>query len=285
MPKAVLNISDISATSLITLYARAQESQTANPILHDPQAVTITKLLTPELAESPHRYHQDLAKGHIDPRLVVHIALRAKQFDWYTNQFLQKQPDGVVVNIGCGFDTRFYRVNNGQFTLFDLDFPTVIAVKQQLLSPTERYHFVASSVLNLEWLTHLKAFKDHPILFLAEGVFMYLSELEVKNLICTLQAAFPGSELVCEMFNAFWLKQPFKWMIDYKLQKALQFGQEATFKFGIKDGRELEQWYPGLTFLDEWSYVDEPEERLGNLKYMKHIPLLRKTQWTVHYQL
>jgi len=58
-----------------------------------------------------------------------------------------------------------------------------------------------------------------------------------------------------------------------------------TYHFGIQDGQELESWHEGIEFLDEWSYFDEPEKKLGVLKYFRHIPLLRKTQWTVHYRL
>ena len=70
-----------------------------------------------------------------------------------------------------------------------------------------------------------------------------------------------------------------------KLQRELHLGQEATFNFGIKDARDLEQWHSGIKVLDEWFYVDEPEKKIGVLRYFKYINLLRKTQWTVHYKL
>lgn len=278
-------ISDVSATSLITLYSHALESQSSNPVLHDPKAVEITQLLNPEFSKSSNTFHQNLAGGKLDKRLVVHIALRARRYDQYVKDFLQHAPNGIVINIGCGLDTRFHRLDDGRVTVYDLDFPEVIAIKKNLLQETDRYHFIPSSVLDFEWMESLSQFKDRPFLFLAEGVFMYLQEAEVKSLVLALQAKFPGAELVCEMFNAFWLKKSLKWMMDVKMRRELHLGKDATFNFGIKDGKDLESWNASIQFLDEWSYFDESEEKLGALKYFKHIELLRKTQWTVHYKL
>ena len=278
-------LSDVSTTSLITLYCRALESQSTEPLLNDPKAVEITQQLSPELAKSEDKFYQNLAKGKVDKNMIVHIALRAKRYDQYATDFLTQSPDGIVVNIGCGLDTRFFRIDDGRSEVYDLDFPAVIALKKNFLAENERYHFIASSVLDFDWMEPLAQLKDRPFMFLAEGVFMYLQPDEVKSLVLTLQAEFPGAELVCEMFNSFWLKKSFKWMMDVKLQKELHLGKEATFNFGIKEARDLEQWHPGIKVLDEWSYVDEPEKKIGALRFMKHINLLRKTQWTVHYRL
>ena len=279
------SLSDVSATSLITLYARALESQSAEPLLNDPKAVEITQQLNPELAKSNDKFYQNLANGKVDKKMVVHIALRAKRYDQYARDFLQQSPNGIVVNIGCGLDTRFFRIDDGKAEVYDLDFPAVIALKKNFLAENERYRFISSSALNFEWMEPLAQFKDRPFMFLAEGVFMYLQPDEVKSLVLTLQSKFPGSELVCEMFNSFWLRKSFKWMMDVKLQRELHLGKEATFNFGIKDARDLEQWHDGIKVLDEWSYVDEPEKKIGVLRYFKYINLLRKTQWTVHYKL
>ena len=138
-------ISDVSATSLITLYSHALESQSPNPVLTDPKAVEITQQLNPEFSKSDNTFHQNLARGKLDKRLVVHIALRAKRYDQYVKDFLQHAPNGIVVNVGCGLDTRFHRLDDGQITVYDLDFPEVITIKKNLLRETDRYHFILDS--------------------------------------------------------------------------------------------------------------------------------------------
>lgn len=278
-------LSDVAATSLITLYSRALESESKNPIINDPKAVEIMRLVNPELSKSENRLHRKMAQGKLDKKMIVHIAVRARRYDQYATDFLKQSPNGIIVNIGCGFDTRFYRIDNGQVDFYDLDFPEVIEIKQKFLTENDRYHFIPSSVLNYEWMERLLQPGNRPIMFIAEGVFMYLHANEVRELVLKLQSKFPGSELVCEVFNAIWLAKPWKRMINFKMQRELHMGKEATFNFGIRDSREMEAWNSGIEFLDDWTYLDEPEPKIGWLRMFRHLEMFRRTQWTVHYRL
>jgi methyltransferase (TIGR00027 family) len=280
-----VSLGDVAATSLITLYCHALESQSRNPIIRDPKAVELMQLFNPELAKSANKLHRKMAAGKLDQKMIVHISVRARRYDQYVTDFLKQAPHGTIVNIGCGFDTRFYRIDNGQMDFYDLDFPEVIEIKRQFLTENTRYHFIPSSVLDYEWMERLFQSGNRPIMFVAEGVFMYLHTAEVKALVLKLQAEFPGAELVCEVFNALWLMKPWKRMINFKMQHELHMGKEATFNFGIRDSREMAEWNSGIEFLDEWTYLDEPEPKIGWLRLLSHVELFRKTQWTVHYRL
>ena len=275
---------DIAATSFVTLYCHALESLSDDPILSDPKSVGIMNELNKTLSPPDHMLDRILVAGTLDRRLVVHIAIRAKKYDDYARNFLQKFPDGVVVNIGCGLDSRFLRIDNERVVLYDLDLPEIIAIKKTFFQETDRYHLIASSVLDFDWMTTVLRHKG-PFLFMAEGVFMYLDGKDVRSLVLKIQETFPGSELACEVVNSLWLGSPFKKMLDYKLQRRVHLGKGAMFRSGIRDGREMEQWHSGIQFLDEWSYFDSEEKKLGWLRFFRHIELIRKTQWTVHYLL
>jgi O-methyltransferase involved in polyketide biosynthesis len=277
-------IGDIARTSFVTLYCHALESLSDNPILSDPKSVEIMTALNATLSPPVHALDRILVAGTLDTRLVVHIAIRAKKYDDYARNFLQKYPEGVVVNIGCGLDSRFLRIDNGSVVLYDLDLPEIIAIKKTFYQETERYHLIASSVLDFDWMSIVLRHKG-PFLFLAEGVFMYLDIKDVRSLVLKIQEKFPGSELVCEMVNSVWLSPPLKKMLDFKLRRQVHLGKDAMFRSGIRSGREMEQWHSGIQFLDEWSYFDSEEKKLGWLKVLRHIELIRKTQWTVHYRL
>ena len=279
-----IEISDVAATSFVTLYCHAIESQSKDPILDDPKAVEITHELNKILSGSKNRLDKDLVKGKLKKELVIHIAIRAKQYDKYVGDFLENSPDGIVVNIGCGLDSRFLRVDNGKVTCYDLDLPEVIKIKKQFFEENERYHFISSSVLDHEWMSIVAKHKG-PFLFMAEGVFMYLDQEDVQSLILELQSEFPGSELVCEVFNSLWLRKPLKRLMSYKMQHQLHMGKDATFHFGIRDSNEMEKWHADIQFLDDWSYFDSEEKKLGILKMFRNIEIFRKTQWTVHYKL
>jgi methyltransferase (TIGR00027 family) len=278
-------ISDVSATLFITLYSRAIESQSAAPLLHDPEAVRLTQELTPLLAKRNDPRLEDLAQGKVDPKLAAMMALRARRFDDYARDFLKRHPNGIIVNLGCGLDTRYHRLADQRVVVYDLDLPEVIALKRQFLAEGAGYHFIASSVLNFGWLAALNSVKDRPFLFLAEGLLMYLPEAEVRSLVLKLQAEFPGAELVCEVFNAFWLQEPWRGMIDRKLRQRLKMGREATFEFGVRDSRALEAWGPGIEYLDDWSYFDDPPKKLGWFGWFGRFKLIRQTQWVLHYRL
>jgi methyltransferase (TIGR00027 family) len=279
-----LKISDVAATSLVTLYCHAIESQSEDPILNDPKAVGITNELNKILSKYENELYQDLVNGKLKKELVTHIAIRARQYDRYVIDFLKNYPAGVVVNIGCGLDSRFLRIDNGKVIFYDLDLPEIIEIKRNFFEETDRYHFISSSVLDNKWMEKVSEQKA-PFLFAAEGVFMYLDQEDIKSLVLKLQSEFPGSELVCEVFNSLWLKEPLKSIMNYKMQRELHLGKGATFYSGIRDSREMEEWNKGIQFLDDWSYLDSDEKKLGWLKIFGRIGFMRKIQWTVHYKL
>ena len=194
---------------------------------------------------------------------------------------------GAIVNLGCGLDTRFFRLDDGRLHLTDLDLPDVIALKRQLIVETDRYRMIASSVLDFSWMDQVV--EEPPTLFLAEGLFMYLPLEDVKALVLALQARFPGCklvcELVCEVFNSGWLHGWRGKLIKRKLQSNMSMGAGAMFQSGIADSDSMEQWRSGIRFMDDWSFVDADEPKLGTLRLMRHWALFRKLQWVVHYRL
>jgi O-methyltransferase involved in polyketide biosynthesis len=277
-------IGDIAATSFVTLYCHALETLSENPVLSDPKSVEITRELHKTLSRSEQTLDRTLVLGKLQKSIVVHIAIRAKKYDDYARDFLTRFPDGVIVNIGCGLDSRFLRIDNGQVTFFDLDLPEIIEIKKGFFLENERYHLIASPVQDIAWM---EAVRQHtgPFLFMAEGVFMYLDGKDVRSLVLAVTRTFPGSELVCEVVNSVWLTPLLKPMLDYKLQRQFHLGKDAMFRSGIRNGREMEEWQAGIQFLDEWSYFDSDEKKLGWLRFLRYFEFIRKTQWTVHYRL
>lgn len=278
-------LGDVSETLLITLFCRALESAQKEPFLVDNKAVEIADRLRPELAASQSRLRRDLACGRIKRELRLYIALRAKRYDQYAEAYLSENPRGVIVNLGCGLDTRFHRIDNGKLTLYDLDLPEVIRLKEGLVEQTGRYHFIPSSVLSYSWMDRIKERHSGPFLFLAEGLFMYLQQEDVKKLVAEMHNSFPGSELVCEMANSIILKTPLREIARFKLRRQMHLGAGAYYSSGISDGREVERWTHGIKYLGDWSLFDEKDRLPWHYRLLGKIPLFRKMQWTVRYRL
>lgn len=277
-----INVNDVSETAFLTLQCHALDARSKRPLLNDQSSVGTLELLKKQYAESDRLLHKKLFGNRVRDSLVTHTALRAKKYDRYVVDFLERHPDAAIINIGCGLDHRFERVDNGKVMFFDLDLPDIMDIKSQIFPESDRYRQFSQSVFEFDWMDEIPRKKA---MFLAEGVFMYCSEMEVKSLFLTLQEKFPGSEMVCEVFNSKWLKGWRGKMMKFKLKKELKLGEGSTFRFGLPDSNEIEGWKQGFTLLDDWSYLDSEELDSAVLKLMGKSSSLRKIQWTIHYRL
>ena len=283
MDQPLQSLSDVSGTMLITLYARAKETCSWDPIIKDPKAVEIIEIFKKEIHDSRNPIHQKIVKDRYNPKLAVTMALRSRRFDRYVLDFLKRYPEGTIINFGCGLDTRFDRIDNGKLTWFDLDFPEVIELRRRFMDEGSRRHFISGSILDHGWIEKVKT--GGPYLIIAEGVFMYLKEEEVKNLLSMINRELGPVELVCEVSNIYWVKRMNGWYMQLKFKHQLGMQRDAVFSFGIPDSRYFETWDPAYNFLDEWTYFDDGEKKLGWFNWFSKIEVFRKVQWTVHYQI
>ena len=132
-------------TNLVTLYLRACESRLEQPVLGDRFA-----------AEAVDRIDYDFNRmrwGAAPWGNQFLVALRAKQFDDWTTDFLRRHPDSVVLHLGCGLDSRVFRVNPpATVRWFDLDQPGVIALRRKLYDERDGYRMIGSSATDPAWL-------------------------------------------------------------------------------------------------------------------------------------
>jgi len=279
-----LDFSGVEETTLLTLYAKAIESQSKDPILKDEKAEALAAYLDPLLRQRTTKMAQQLVRRSIDPRMVVHLALRTRKYDSYTKIFINKHPTAGVVNAGCGLDTRFFRVDNGKVQFFDLDLPDMIAFKRQILQQAERYHMIGQSIMDFSWMDQVESIQ-RPIIFLFEGLLMYLTEEEVKNLVLTCQERFPGSEMVCELTNKTWVEGFWGKLAAMKMKQRAKMGSDANFQFGVSKPEELETWHEGIEFLEQWFYMDDNHPKIGLMRIFRNWKIFRTAQYTARYRL
>jgi O-methyltransferase involved in polyketide biosynthesis len=269
------NLSDVAETLLMMLYIRALESQRPDALIKDEKAVALVRRMDQDFLRDK------LAK--IDEGTRVAIVLRNREFDRYARDFLARHPEAVVVHIGCGLDARFERVDNSPVEWYDLDLPEVIELRRTFIGDEgARYHLLACSVLDRAWLNAVPAnsrsvCRQRSFLFLAEGVFMYFEEAQVRSLVLTLKERFSSAELVFDAFSPF-----FVWANNRRVTRT-NIG--ARCHWALKDGKDLERWSDGIHLLDEWFPFQYPEPRLGRALLVRHIPFFAKTMGVFHYQL
>ena len=279
-----IELTDVGMTSLVTLYCRAIESSSDEAILDDPVAVELKRRLDPILRSSGVPLLRQLSEGRVHKTLRAYVAMRARHFDACARRFTARHPEGYILNLGCGFDTRFQRIDDGVVRLYDLDRSDVIRAKRGLIAETDRYRFIEASVLDTEWMAELPPVGT-PALVLAEGLLMYLALEDVRALVCRLRERCGPAELVAEVFNRRWLGPWFGWVVDRKLRRALGFGSDARFHSGLASSDEMAEWGEGIDFLGDWSAFDDPERGLGAIRFLGRIELIRSVLRVVHYRL
>src|SRR6185436_1700549 len=105
----------------------------------------------------------------------ISLPMRALHFDQWTRAFLAANPEATVLHLGCGLDTRVYRIDPGpKVRWFDVDFPDVIALREKLYPERPGYQRIGTSVTDLGWLEAVPG--DRPVMVVGEGLFMYLPE-------------------------------------------------------------------------------------------------------------
>ncbi len=183
-------------------------------------------------------------KVPVGTRLTV--CIRARKIDDYVMGFLAKHPKGLVLHLGCGLDSRFTRVDNGDVEWYDLDMPEVIDLRKHFFEETARYHMIPSSVTNLRWAEMIPT-QSHPVMVIAEGLMMYLTEEEARSLMLKLKEAFPGCEFVFDAFSTLTAK-------SVKGHPSIR-RTGAVIHWGIDDAEDIEKWGDGIRLKEEWYFT------------------------------
>ncbi|BDY27586.1 class I SAM-dependent methyltransferase [Mycolicibacterium mageritense] len=221
-------------TTLATLYGKAMESRRPDTILHDTVAF-----------DALARVDYDFGKLRVRRSDHLSLAVRAKAYDIWACQFIAAHPDCTVLHLGCGLDTRPYRITP-RCTWYDVDFPDVIALRHKLFG--SGVAAIAKSVTDPTLLDGIAG--DGPVLVVAEGVTPYLPAAEGIAMLRRITAHFPTGELLFDAYG--------RWGLRFLQRYGCVKASGARLGWSIDDPRELERAVPGLRFDAELWYSDAP---------------------------
>lgn len=140
----------------------------------------------------------DFSKVDQSRKLAIYMAMRAAHYDRMVQEYAAKHPDGVVIQLGVGLDSRVNRVQTA-LPWYDLDFPEVIALRQTYYPASERYHLIAAPALPADWLGGIPRYEH--ALVIAEGLSMYLSETDMRGLMAAFRQHFGETEFVFDAYS------------------------------------------------------------------------------------
>ena len=245
-----MNIAPVSRTAILTLIARVVASEKQNATYNDPMAVLCLEGLMSAASEEEKRWiiREKRIYGGMQLHHAMDGAKRARVFDNSANRFIADNPGCTVINLACGFDTRFWRIANQNCTYIELDLPDVVSLKREILKDKLGYQLMGCSVLDVSWIDQVTANGNSRFLLLAEGLFPYLPEPDAIQLFKRLAQRFTRSQLVLDIIPEKYLKGIWKMLLRLET-KITWGGLYVPWVFGIQHPRDIESYAPGLRVL------------------------------------
>lgn len=169
---------------------------------------------------------------------VGSVMSATRQYDLASvcREYLAEHPKACVVNLGCGLDTTFRQVDNGMAKGYNIDFPNVIAVRNELLPETEREKNIAGDLNDISWFDRIDYDPQEGAVFFASGVFYYFKTDEVRRLLCKMSEHFAGGKLAFDATNAKGLKSMLKTWLEPSEMSSI------GVYFSLEDETELMGW-------------------------------------------
>ena len=236
--KINIKLEGIEKTLLIPLWSRAKESELSNPILVDTTASDLINKLDFNFSsiEDNSTFLKRLA-----------FLVRAKTFDDTIKNFISKNNNIAIINLGAGLDTTFNRIDNGTLDWYNIDLPNVIELREKLLPANHREISIAKSFLDYSWIDDIEK-KYNKILFIAGGLFAYFDKKVIKEFIEKLANNFPNSEMI---FDA-----PSSKTSNSKASKNLEkySVNNVELKLAIKNIKELKEMSTSIEIIEHFSF-------------------------------
>jgi O-methyltransferase involved in polyketide biosynthesis len=216
---------NVQETLLLPLWGRAYETQKDKPRLIDKKAVEILEQLD-----------YDFSNIEETQSMSQHgWVARSLHTDKMVLEFIEQCPEATIVNIGCGLDTTFSRIDNGKIMFYELDLPDVIALRKNFYEDSDRHKSIASSFLDTEWFEEIEA-RD-ALLFLAGGVLYYFEEEQIKEFFIKAADYFGKCDFYFDSLSPMGMKFAKKAVL-----KKGGMGMAMDGGWGLKPVRALEKW-------------------------------------------
>ncbi len=136
--------------------------------------------------------------------LAYNMAMRARVFDDWTRSMLEKNPEALVLHVGCGLDSRCRRVKVPYKSWYDCDFPDVIDIRRKYYSETENYHMQALDATEPSVVAQLPDSKTVIVVF--EGISMYMSAQELHDFFRALEEKYADVHVLMDVYTEFGAK-------------------------------------------------------------------------------
>jgi O-methyltransferase involved in polyketide biosynthesis len=224
--KVKVDLGHVQLTLLLPLWGRSVETAKPKPKIIDNTAREIINKID---------YNFSQISANIQEITQFEWIARSIHIDNTIKEFLNQYPKATIVNIGCGLDTTFDRIDNGKLFWYDLDLPDVIELRKKFIHENERRKFISCSFLDDRWFNELHI--EDNILFMAAGVLYYFEENQLKEIFNKIVSSFPGSEFVFDAASTMGVK-----ISNKKVIQSSGLNEKSYLKWGIDSASEITKW-------------------------------------------
>lgn len=269
---SIEHLTPVQKTLLITLKGRAHDNTAKTSFLRDELA-----------ADLVNRLDYDLTTVKLGAGVTEGIAIRTSILDRAVDTFVRAHPDAVVVELGSGLETRMFRLEPpSTVDWYDVDFPDVIKLREDLMPVRDNVHPVGVSLLDPDWTATMPT--DRPTILVADGLLAFLNEEQNKQVLKRITDHFTSGELVTNAYTKLTARLTGHYINSVGIPKNYR-------GFGFDDPQHLAMLNPELSYVDEQTRATAPEtKRLSsvarfNVRLLAHWPAqVRHGVWVLRYQ-
>ena len=220
----------VQETLNLPLYSRKLCTELYSNLYRDETAVRLIENIDYDFSEA-----EKNSRSLMQRFGALEVAMRQCDLAWEVREYLKTHPKAAVVNLGCGLDNTGRACDNGSCKIYNLDFPDVIAVRNELLPAGEREENIPCDLNDTAWFAKIDA--SNGAVFFASGVFYYFLTEQVRALVQRMTDAFPGGVLVFDAANRTAVKMIAKtWLKTAKIR-------DVGAYFAVSDAKsELSPW-------------------------------------------
>lgn len=220
----------VQETLVIPMYGRMKSSQLYPFLFKDDGAARLMSRIDYDFSSL-----ESNSRNAMQRFGFLEVAVRQYNLAWEVRDYLKTHPNAAVVNLGCGLDDTGRHCDNGTCRIYNIDYPDVIEVRNDLIPPDAREVNIACDLNDISWFLAIDA--SGGAVFFASGVFYYFLRSQVQKLVSAMAAAFPGGRLVFDAANRTAVKLMLKTWVKYAKIK------DVGAYFSVEDAQtELSPW-------------------------------------------
>lgn len=248
----------VQETLVIPLFGRKVCSEHFPSLLSDPNAERICASLDYDF-ESKRKMMESTA-GLFG---ALEVAQRHYDLICEVRDYLKTHPKAAVVNLGCGLDDTFSKVDNGACRGYNIDMPDVIGIRNDLLPAGEREVNLARDLNDFSWMNEIDA--SEGAVFFAAGVFYYFKTENIRKLFTAMTERFPSAVLAFDSCNRRGAKMMMKtWLKEAGITDVGAF-------FSLEDESDLFAWSGNFKSVTAKSYMRGYRDIYGEVGFVHQL--------------